>query len=102
MKDCLIIDVSYPDDVFMINVKVEPLVDETILNDEKIYQLAYEADKKFIGILEWGKTASECKLTGKVKLTDFQMKMVHEGILEKYESKRLKKPAVKQRGSRIW
>jgi len=30
------------------------------------------------------------------------MKMVHEGILEKYESKKLKKPAVKQRSSRIW
>lgn len=104
MKEYIIIDVSYPDDVFLINVRVEPLVDPTAIKDEKVYQLTYEGDKKFIGILEFDKNASDCKMTGKVKLTDFQMKLIHEGIMDNFEAK-VKKANGNQkslRSSKIW
>jgi hypothetical protein len=102
MKDCLIIDISYPDDVFLINVRVEPLVDPAAIKDEKVYQLTYELDRKFIGILEFDKDVSGCKMTGKVKLTDFQMKMIHEGITETFEAKKFKKPYGNKKSARIW
>ena len=105
MNDYLIIDVSFPDDIFLINIKVEALVDEGSIQEKKVYQLSYEADDKFIGILEVDKDISGCKLTGKVKLSDFQIKLIHEAIMEKIEEtkpkKGLKQNKVKT-SSRIW
>jgi len=89
MKDCLIVDVSFPDDIFLINVKVEVL-------QKNIFQISYEADGGFICLLEVGQTVSGCKLTGKVRLSDFQVKLIHDAITSKMQIKQ--KKAV----SKIW
>lgn len=89
MNNNLIVDVSFPDDIFMINIKVEAL-------NNNIYQLSYEADDHFIGLLELDKQVSACKLTGKVSLSEFQLKLLHESILAKTQAKPKKATA------RIW
>ena len=89
MNNNLIVDVSFPDDVFMINIKVESL-------NNNIYQLSYEADDQFIGLLEMDKKASACKLTGKVSLSEFQLKLLHESIIAKTQ------PSPKKAIAGIW
>jgi hypothetical protein len=89
MNNCFIVDVSFPDDVFFINIKVEGL-------NKNIFQLSYATDNQFIGLFEVDKSFFASRLTGNVRLSDFQLKLLHEGITGKMELRQ--KKAV----SKIW
>jgi hypothetical protein len=76
MSKPLVVDVSFPDDIFCVHIRVELL-------HANIYQLSYESDDRFIGLLETAPQVSACKLTGKTMLSEFQLKMIHEAITGK-------------------